>query len=202
MVFSRDLVILTYGKGYALAPQYLTILAVVYLLTGLGMNVMGNFLNGVAATRTVLKISALTLAIYLPLGPALTLLWGPYGLLIGYMFSYTISTLYGLSKVSANFRARPDFGASARILLASIIASIPSAALVQLYVAGTGLVDFIAGGGLFVLAYLTMAPILGAVIRQDIDNLETILCRTRAVAFFVKPVLAYETRILSAIGRA
>jgi len=98
--------------------------------------------------------------------------------------------------------ARPDLGASARILLASIIASIPSTALVQLYMAGTGLVHFIAGG-LFVLAYLSLAPILGAVTRQDIDNPETILCRTRAVAFFIKPVLAYETRIrdrLKALG--
>jgi hypothetical protein len=177
-------------------------MSAVYLLTGVGLNVIGNFLNGVAATRTVLKINVLALAVYLPVGPTLTWLWGPYGLLIAYIFSYTTSTLYGLSKVSANFRARPDLGASARILLTSVIASVPSAALVQLYVAGTGLVDFIAGGGLFLLAYLTVAPILGAVVSQDISNLETILCRTRAVAFFVKPVLAYETRILSAIGRA
>jgi O-antigen/teichoic acid export membrane protein len=202
MIFSRDLVLLTYGRGYALAPMYLTLLSVVYLLTGLGLNVFGNFLNGVAATRTVVKISVLTLAIYLPFGPALTLLWGPSGLLIAYILSNTASTLYGFSSVSTNFRARPDLNASGRILFASIIASIPSAALVQLYVAGTGLVDFIAGGGLFVLVYLTMAPILGAVIRQDIDNLETILCRTRAVAFFIKPVLGYEARILSALGRA
>lgn len=59
-----------------------------------------------------------------------------------------------------------------------------------------GLVDFIAGGGFFVLSYLIMAPILGAIIPQDISNLETILCRTRAVAALVKPVLAYEKRVL------
>ena len=48
MVFSQDLVHLTYGRGYALAPQYLTIVSAVYLLTGLGLNVIGSFLNGVA----------------------------------------------------------------------------------------------------------------------------------------------------------
>jgi putative peptidoglycan lipid II flippase len=202
LVFSRDLVLLTFGRGYVLAPLYLAILSIVYLLTGIGLNVIGSFLQGVAASRTVLKMNALALAVYLPLGLGFAMLWGPYGLLVAYIVSTATSTLYGYSRASARFQARPDLGASARILLASIIASIPSTALVQLYVAGKGLVDFVAGACIFLLTYLTMAPILGGVTRQDISNLETILCRTRPVAFFVKPVLAYETRILSALGRA
>jgi O-antigen/teichoic acid export membrane protein len=201
MVFSQDLVLLTYGRGYVLAPQYLTIFSAIYLLTGLGLSVIPNFLNGVAATRTVLKINAVTLAVYLPLGPALAWVWGPYGLLIAYILSSTTSTLYGIRKTSAGFGAYPDLAASVRILLASLIAAAPSAALVHFYVAGIGLVNLIAGGVLYLFAYLTMAPILGAVIPQDINNLETILCRTRAVASIVKPILAYETRILFALHR-
>jgi O-antigen/teichoic acid export membrane protein len=202
MVFSQDLVSLTYGKGYILAPQYLTVVSAVYLLTGLGSYVVGSFLTGVAATRTVLKINALTLAVYLPLGLALTSLWGPYGLLIAYILSNTASTLYSVHKVSVSFGACPDLGASARIFLASLIAAIPSAALVQLSGAGTSLVNLIAGSGLYLFAFLTIAPILGAVTPQDISNLETILCRPRMVAVLVKRVLAYETRILSALGRS
>jgi O-antigen/teichoic acid export membrane protein len=201
MVFSRDLVLLTYGRGYVLAPQYLTIFSALYLLTGLGLNVIPSLLNGVAATRTVLKINALTLAVYLPLGPALTWPWGPNGLLIAYILSFTTSTLYGVSRVSADFGARLDLGASARIILASLIAAAPSVALVQLYATGTGVVNLVAGGCIYMFAYLTIAPILGAVIPQDINNLETILCRTRAVATIVKPILDYETRILSTLGR-
>jgi O-antigen/teichoic acid export membrane protein len=199
MVFSPDLILLTYGKGYVLASQYLAIISVVYLLTGLGLYVIANFLSGVAATRTFLKINALTLAIYLPLGPAFTWLWGPYGLLIAYILSYTTSTLYGVRKVSANFDARPDLRTSARIFLASLVAAAPSATLSQFNAAG--ILNLVAGGCLFLSTYLTMAPILGAVIPQDISNLETILCRTRAVTIILRPVLAYETRILSALGR-
>jgi O-antigen/teichoic acid export membrane protein len=199
MVFSQDLVLLTYGNGYVLAPQYLAIVSALYLLAGIGLYVIGNFLNGVAATRTYLRINALTLAIYLPLGPALTWFWGPYGLLIAYITSYTASTLYGVRKVSVNFHARPDLKSSARIFLASLVAAIPSAALSQFNAAGV--VNLVAGGCLFLFTYLTMAPILGAVMPQDINNLETILCRTRAAAIILRPVLAYETRILSALGR-
>ena len=36
MVFSRDLIYLTYGKGYALAPRYLMLLSALYLLSGIG----------------------------------------------------------------------------------------------------------------------------------------------------------------------
>jgi O-antigen/teichoic acid export membrane protein len=201
MVFSPDLVLLTYGRSYTLAPQYLTILCIQYLLTGLGLNVIGNFLSGVGATRTVLNITGLTLAIYLPLGPALTWVWAPDGLLIAYILSFTISTLYGVRQVSSNFAARPDLRASAKILLASLTAAAPSVALVQFYPNGLGLVNLVAGGCLFLSAYLTIAPILGAITLQDINNFETILCRSRAMAVVVKPVLAYETRILSSTGR-
>jgi stage V sporulation protein B len=197
MVFSPDLVLLTYGRGYTLAPQFLAILCIQYLLTGLGLNVIGNFLSGVAATRTVLNITGLTLAVYLPLGPALTWLWGPNGLLVAYVLSFTISTLYGVSKVSLDFAAFPDLGASTRILAASIIAATPSVVLVKSYPTGLGLVNLAVGGCLFLFTYLTTAPILGAITPQDINNLETILCRSRATAAVMKPVLAYERRILN-----
>jgi stage V sporulation protein B len=202
MIFAPDLILLTYGRSYTFAPQYLAILSIQYLLTALGLNVITNFLSGVAATRTVLKITGLTLAIYLPLGPTLTWLAGPDGLLVAYIVSFTASTLYGVSKVASDFKARPDLGANARILLSSALAAAPPFALIQLHPAGLGLINLAVGGCLFLLTYLTLAPILGAVKAQDINNLTTILCRSRVLAMFVRPILIYETRILSALSRA
>jgi hypothetical protein len=177
------------------------IVSALYLLTGLGFSILGSFFNGVAATRIILKMSILTLAVYLPLGPAFTWLWGPYGLLIAYILSYIASTLYGVRQISMTFGARPDLKASVRILFAALAAAVPAAALLQLNATGTGMVNLIIGGVLYLVAYLTMAPILGAVAPQDISNLETILCKTRAAAILMKPVLVYEARILSALGR-
>jgi len=62
-------------------------------------------------------------------------------------------------------------------------------------------VNLITGGVLYLVAYLTLAPVLGAIGESDIDNLETILCKTRIVATLAKPVLGYEARILSAMHR-
>jgi len=175
MVFSRDLIFLTYGSDYASAPQYLVILSVVYLLAAIGSLVLGSFLSGVAETGTVVRMSFLALVVYLPLGPALAWLWGAYGILVAYVLSSAASTVYGIHQTSIKYDARPDLRASAGVLIAALTAAIPSITLVQLHLTETGVVNLIAGGILYVVAYLTLAPALGAVDKFDIMNLRTIL---------------------------
>jgi O-antigen/teichoic acid export membrane protein len=201
MVFSRNLIYLTYGSGYALAPQYLVLLAALYLLTAISYLVLGSFLNGIADTGTVLKMSVVTLAVYLPLGPALATLWGPFGLLIAYILSIATSTVYGLRQTSVKHGARPDLRASRRILLAALGAAVPTVGLIQLDGAGAGVVNLVVGGLLYLVVYLTLAPILGAVEKQDILNLRTLLGGTRMVAVLVNPVFDYESKLLSAMKR-
>lgn len=175
MVFSRDLIFLTYGSGYTSAPQYLVILSVVYLLAAIGSVVLGSFLNGVAETGTVVKMSFLALVVYLPLGPAFAWLWGAYGILVAYVLSSAVSTVYGIRQTSIKYNARPDLRASAGVLIAALAAAVPSITLIQLHLTETGVVNLAAGGFLYVLAYLTLAPVLGAVDKFDIMNLRTIL---------------------------
>jgi len=201
MVFSRDLIYLTYGSVYTFAPQYLVLLSALYLLTAIGSVVLGSFIYGVAETGTIVKMSVLTLAVYLPLGPALAWLWGPYGLLVAYFLSNATSTVYGIRQTSARFDARPDLRAGGRVLLAALCAAIPALGLIQLDGAGVGVVNLIVGGLLYLFVYLTLAPVLGAVEKQDILNLRTLLGGTRLVAVFVNPVFDYEARLLSAMRR-
>ena len=160
-----------------------------------------NFLSGIADTRTVLKMSVVTLAVYLPPGPVLATLWGPFGLLIAYILSIATSTVYGLRQTSVKHDARPDLRASGRILLAALGAAVPTLGLIQLDGAGVGVVNLVVGGLLYLLVYLTLAPILGAVEKQDILNLRTLLGGTRIVAVLVNPVLDYESKLLSVVKR-
>jgi O-antigen/teichoic acid export membrane protein len=201
MVFSRDLIYLTYGSGYTVAPRYLLLLSTLYLLTLISYSVLGSFLNGLADTRTVVKMSALAVAVYLPLGPALAWLWGPYGLLVTYILSNATSTIYGIRHTSMKYHARPDLGAGARILLAALGAAVPTLGLIQLDGAGVGVVNLVVGGLLYLVVYLTLSPILGAVEKQDILNLRTLLGGTRIVAVLVNPVFDYESKLLSVVKR-
>ena len=197
MVLSRELIYLTYGSGYTMAPQYLVLLSALYLLTAISYLVLGSFLNGVADTRTVVKMSALTLAIYLPLGPTLAWSWGPYGLLVAYVLSNATSTVYGIRQTSMKFDARPDLRAGGRILLAALGAAVPTVGLIQLDGAGVGVVNLIVGGLLYLAVYLTLAPILGAVAKQDILNLRALMGGTRIVSTLLNPVFDYESKLLS-----
>jgi O-antigen/teichoic acid export membrane protein len=173
--FSRDLIYLTFGRGYTLAPQYLALLSALYLLTAIGYMVFGSFLNGVAETKTVVKMSILTLAIYLPMAPGLAWPWGPYGVLVAQIVSYAASTVYGIRETSVKYGALPDFKASGRIVITALVAAVPPVALVQFHQTGVGVVNLVAGGLLYLLVYLTLAPVLGAVDKFDIINLRTIL---------------------------
>jgi O-antigen/teichoic acid export membrane protein len=201
MIFSRDLIYLTFGSSYAFAAQYLVLLSSLYLLTGVGYLILGSFLTGVALTRTVLKIGMLTLAIYVPLCPALTWLWGPLGLLIAYILANAIATVYGLNRASVLLGARPDLKASGRILLTSLGAAVPTIALIRLDAMGIGVSNLIVGGLLFLVIYLTLAPIVGAVDKWDVSNLRALLSRTRIVAWLANPIFDYEAKLLSMMGR-
>ena len=175
ITFSRDLIYLTFGRSYALAPQYLLLVSASYLLTAIGYMVLGSFLTGVADTGTVVKMSILTLAVYLPMGPALAWPWGPYGVLVAQILSNAASTVYGIRVISMKFRALPDLKASGRIIIAALVAAVPPVALIQLHLTAVGVVNLVAGGLLYLLTYLTLAPVLGAVDKFDVVNLRTIL---------------------------
>jgi hypothetical protein len=97
--------------------------------------------------------------------------------------------------------ARPDLRASGRILLAALAAAIPAAVLIQLDGWGVGAVNLVVGGLLYLAIYLTLAPILGAVEKQDIVNLRSLLGGTRIVAVLVNPVFDYESKLLSVVKR-
>lgn len=197
MVLSRDLINVTYGAGYTLAPGYLVLLAVFYLLYLLSYDILVSFLYGVADTGTALKIGILTFAVFIPLGPVLAWFLGGYGLIIALIISSTISTVYGVRRASRKFGVRLQMKTNARILLAAFLSAIPTIALLQVYVTGTSVMNVIFGGLVYLASYLTLAPICGAVNSSDIDNLRTIFFKTRMIARLTKPIFGYEERILS-----
>jgi hypothetical protein len=77
----------------------------------------------------------------------------------------------------------------------------PTLGLIQLDGAAIGVVNQIAGRLAYLEVYLTLAPILGAVERQDILNLRALLGGTRIVAVLVNPVFNYESKFPSKVRR-
>lgn len=201
MVFSRDLVYATYGTSYILAPNYLSAISSLYLLTALSYVVLPAFLNGVGYTVTILKANILTLAVFLPLGPALAWSWSVYGLIIAFVLANAVGTLYGVHEASVKLGARPGLRVNVRIIVAASLAAIPTVLLSQFYLTGTAIINLIMGGLLYLTMYLTLAPLVGALNRSDVDNLKTVFYKIAPLATLAKPILGYESWILSATSR-
>ena len=82
----------------------------------------------------------------------------------------------------AKHDARSDLKTGGRILLTALAAAIPTVGLIQLNGAGIGVINLVVGGILYLSVYLTLAPIFGAVEKQDILNLRPLLGGTRIVS--------------------
>ena len=108
--------------------------------------------------------------------------------------------MYGLNRAAVVFGTRPDLRASGRILLASLGAALPTIVLIRLDAARIGS-SLIVGTLLFLMVYLTLAPLAGAVDKLDISNLRTLFCRTRIVAWLATPIFDYEAKLLSMMDR-
>jgi len=72
---------------------------------------------------------------------------------------------------------------------------------IQLDGAGIGVVNLIVGGLAYLAVYLTLAPILGAVEKQDIMNFVTLLGGTRIVAVLVSRSFNYESKLMTRVKR-
>jgi len=82
-----------------------------------------------------------------------------------------------------------------KVYLASTLSAAPTLLFLQLS-PFQGLANVILGGFLFLLAYLTASPLLGAVRMSDIENLKLMLGRLKSARLLI-PILAYEAKLAS-----
>ena len=192
---SRDLVYLLYGESYNLAPSFLSLYILFYLYSGVGSIVLGHFFTGIGETRVVLFCNLINLLVFLPLIPVLTMLYGVPGSIAAFLISTLASLAYELFIATKKIHVNLDLKASSRIYISSFLSTLPL--LVFLHVSPlNGLPNVIASGSLFLLIYLTLTPLIGAITHADLENLKLILSRIKIVWPLIRPVLAYEAKLL------
>ena len=199
-VLSRDLIRAIYGAAYTPASTYLALYVGVFLLTGLGSLVVSSFLNGIGRTRETLKIAGLQLAVFLPVAPVMTWLFRVPGLIGALILSALISISYGLWLATGVHEMRVNLLGSLATLAAALVSAVPVLPILY-YSVMSSLANVILGGLLYLLAYLTLAPVFGAVRRADIQTLAPILGQIRILKPVIDLIFAYEARILTALRR-
>lgn len=201
MVFSRDLVRTIYGRSFTSASSYLTMYAGVFLLVAVGYLILTPVFNGIGENRETLKMMLATVGMFLPLAPVMTLLYAVNGLIIALIASSLVGTLYGLHRAMKKVGLKPDLEASLRIFLASAASTLlPLLFLSTVNI--SSVVNIVVGGFIYLAAYLTLAPLIGAVKRSDIGFFSQTFAKTTPMNRIIEPILAYETRLLdSSLGR-
>ncbi|MCL2868452.1 MAG: oligosaccharide flippase family protein [Candidatus Bathyarchaeota archaeon] len=164
------------------APLFLAISSIVNLFVLFGHVSLVAFQTGIGKTQQMLKQSILSLAISLPFSYALITYFGTLGgtnsemlVIIGGILSIMVSTIpgliWGLIWSWKNYHVKADFKNSGKIFTASLTASIAAYAFSQFFNASYP-ITLLIGTILFLLIYILIIPLIGAINYTDITNLQ------------------------------
>jgi teichuronic acid exporter len=170
MVLAKPLIDTIYGSKWPFAPTFLALSALYNLLSLFGWRSMGSFLPAMGETKLLLKLSLLTLIISIPVAFLLIPPLGIIGIILGTPAAALPSTFIALYLIWKNYGAKADFGASAKILIASVLATL-TVYLFLLFFTAPFWVLLLAGSIIFLVVYLISAPLVGAINQTDVNNL-------------------------------
>lgn len=172
MVLSRPMISTLFGEKWAYAPLYLTLYAIGNLFTIFGNLSLGNLLAGMGETKTLMKLSLVTLAFGVPMAIVLIPAMGIVGLILTSITAGMPSMFLGLYLIWKKYKAKVDINSSMRILVASVI-SVAATFLILNFMASTDWIELVAGGTTFIVTYLVVSPLIGAINQSDINNLKS-----------------------------
>jgi O-antigen/teichoic acid export membrane protein len=177
------------------APTFLAFSAVVNLFILVGNISLGTFQAGVGKTIQIMLQSFLSLGLGLVLAffgvpfayslggsdPQLSASYAVIGGLLGSIIASVPGMVWGLVWSWKNYGVKADFGVSAKIFVAALIASVAAYAVITLLSLPYWML-LVAGFAVFLLVYLVMAPVLGAVNKLDIENFRTLFAGSGVVS--------------------
>lgn len=184
------------------APMFLSLSVLVYLFVLVGNISLGTFQSGIGKTRQIMKQSFLSLTVGIPLaflmvayfneigGASFAVVGGILGALIASM----PGMVWGLVWSWKNYHVKADFRNSLKIVVASLLSAAAAYLLISL-LSLPWWIMLVLGSVLFVLVYLTLTPLLGAVNYMDIENFRTMFSGLGVVSRVLNLPLRYMRRI-------
>jgi hypothetical protein len=121
-----------------------------------------------------MKQGLLTLALGLPLAFVLVSSFGVVGGIVGNIIASVPAMVGGLYWIWKRYHVKVNIGASAKIVVASLIAAFVALLLLNA-LAASDWVLLILGFTVFTVSYLAAAPLVGAINQLDVNNLRAML---------------------------
>jgi O-antigen/teichoic acid export membrane protein len=170
MVFSKPLIDAVYGNKWPDAPTFLALYVTSNLLAAFGSLSWVSLLTALGETKMLMKMNLLSLLIGIPLALLLVPQFGMIGVILVAILVAIPSNSVGLYWAWKHYETKADFPSSYRILLASALTAAVTYLFLNVFIAADW-ARLTTGLGLFLVLYLVITPLLGAVNQTDINNL-------------------------------
>jgi len=170
MVLSQPIISTIYAGKWPHAPSFLTLYVISNLFSIFGNLSLGSFLTGLGETKLLMELNILTLCIGVPFAFILIPSLEIVGVILCILIAGVPSMFIGLHRIWKRYGVKADLSSSAKIFLASAIATIATYLFLAVFNAAAWLT--LTGGVIIFLAiYLIAAPLIGAINQTDINNL-------------------------------
>jgi stage V sporulation protein B len=207
IVFSNQIVDVIYLGKYTSAGQFLAVYSLAYLLVGFGYVTLATFFNGLSDTKTTLAMAGITFAVLIILSPALASIIKVQGAIVAFVIANVAGTIYGVVRARRRFRVEFDGLSVVKIYAIAALSCIPSLLILTfvhfpgLAIISSKLIGILVAGLLFLLAYVTLAPLMKIMTTDELQKAVMVTDKTKSLSFIARPLLKYEQRILQMTNR-
>lgn len=193
MALSKEVVFTLYGRAFELAPHFLTLHMIQFLYVAGGLIVLTYLFSGVGKTGVIFRSGLIEIVIFLPLATLLTMHYRVDGMIIASLIAYLAALLYCLAAAINHLKVSIDYKASFLIILAALSAALPTLALLTLRLGN--LLSLVIGALLYFTTYITLLPLLGALDKNDVENLKQIASKLGLLWPIARPILHYISKL-------
>ncbi|MEJ2272248.1 MAG: oligosaccharide flippase family protein, partial [Candidatus Bathyarchaeota archaeon] len=172
MSLSQTAVATLFGNKYEFTPIYLSFYLILYLFTAFGYLSSANLIKSQGRTDINLKLGLLSSATGMALAFTIIPTYGIIGLITTIListFPHIILSLYWINK---NYKAKINLKSSAKIITASALSAVLTFLTVNILTTIPNWITLIIGATTYILTYIIIAPILGAITKTDTKNLK------------------------------
>jgi stage V sporulation protein B len=175
ILLSNQMILLLFGSNYFEAPLFFSLMLLKFMGVGVGQLSTVVFLNGQGDTKTTLQLNVVNFILGVSLCTVLAWKMGVAGLLIGIVLSSMGQNIFGLQRLRSKYDISVDLVHVVRVTVSTIFSGLIGYGTLFLIKEAHLLIQLVAGASVFLLSYLIVAPLTGALVHADLRNLRELV---------------------------
>ena len=195
IILSEEIIQIVYGTSFASASTYLSLLATIFLLVGLGYRVQQSLFNGLGETRETLKISLIQFVFFIFLAPYLTKTFEVTGLITSILLSTFVATVYGAYRAKSKCKVEFNCKSLIRVYLLAVVSATP-AFLCRRFLPFPATFKVIMASAVYLISYLTLLPLTRTITKSELKNMEPVVKKIGPLKPIANLIFKYEYAIM------